>query len=227
MDHLQAIVLDFDGVIAHTEPLHFEACRDVLAPFGVALTEEEYADRYIGLADRAALASAGRAHGLDVSGALLDELIARKAEVLRHVLGRTRPMYAGVADLLRRWSSEVPLAVASGALRAEIDLVLGIAGVADAIAVIVSADDGLRTKPAPDPYLKALALLERQAGVALDPAQTVGIEDSRFGIESARAAGMRTVALTTSFPASAFGGADLVVGGLPELTLDTLDALCA
>lgn len=136
-------------------------------------------------------------------------------------------MYAGVAGLLRRWSAEVPLAVASGALRAEIDLVLGTAGVADAIAVIVSADDGLRTKPAPDPYLKALALLERQAGVALDPARTVAIEDSRFGVESARAAGMRTVAVTTSFPPSAFAGADLVAGGLPELTLETLDALCA
>ena len=223
--HLQAVVLDFDGVIADTEPLHFAACRDVLAPFGVTLTEEEYADQYIGLADRIALGNAGRAHGLEVDGALLDGLIARKAEVLRHVLTRTRPMYPGVAHRLRRWSAEVPLAVASGALRSEIELILGAAGVADTIVAIVSADDGLRTKPAPDPYLKALALLERYAGT-LDPARTVAIEDSRYGIESARAAGMRTVAVTTSFPHSVFGDADLVVGALPDLTLDALDALC-
>jgi len=227
MRYLQAIVLDFDGVIADTEPLHFEACRDVLAPFGVALTEGEYADHYIGLADRAALTKASRAHGLDVNGPLVDELIARKAEVLRHVLGRTRPMYPGVADLLRRWSAEVPLAVASGALRSEIDLVLGAAGVADTITVVVSADDHLLTKPAPDPYLKALALLGPHAGGPLDPRRTVAIEDSRFGLESARAARMRTVALTTNFPPSAFRDADLVVGTLPDLTLDALDALCA
>jgi beta-phosphoglucomutase len=226
MDRLQAIILDFDGVIANTEPLHYEATRDVLAPFGVTLTEEEYVDRYIGVADRTALTNAGRAHGLEVDGALLNELIARKAEVLRHVLRRTRPMYPGVAELLGRWAAEVPLAIASGALRSEIELVLGVAGVAGAIRVIVSADDGLRSKPAPDPYLKALAMLEPHAG-RLDPARTVAIEDSRYGIQSARAAGMRTVAVTTSFPRSALGDADLVVDALPDLTLEMLDALCA
>ena len=226
MIHLQAIVLDFDGVIADTEPLHFEACRDVLAPFGVTLTAEEYAASYVGLADRIALANVGRAHGIEVDGALLETLIARKAEVLRHGLSRTRPIYPGVADLLTRWSKKVPLAVASGALRSEIELVLNAAGVADTIRVVVAADNGLRSKPAPDPYLKALALLEPHAG-PLDASRTVAIEDSRFGIEAGRAAGMRTVALTTSFPRSDLAGADLVVNTLPDLTIDALDALCA
>ncbi|MBE3098874.1 MAG: HAD family phosphatase [Planctomycetes bacterium] len=226
MDHVQAIVLDFDGVIANTEPLHFAACRELLAPFGVTLTEEEYVDRYIGVADRTALTNAGRAHGLEIDGALLDDLLTHKAEMLRDVLSRTRPMYPGVAELLRRWAADVPLAIASGARRGEIELVLGVAGVAGAIRAIVSADDGLRSKPAPDPYLKALALLEPHLG-KLDPARTVAIEDSRHGIQSARAAGMRTVAVTTSFPRSALGDADLVVDALPDLTVEMLDALCA
>ena len=198
MIHLQAVVLDFDGVIADTEPLHFEACRDVLAPFGVKLTAEEYAERYIGVADRKALVDAGRAHGLSIDDRLLDDLIARKAEVLRHVLARTRPMYPGVAPLLRAWSSAVPLAIASGALRSEIEQVLLFAGVATAVSAIVSADDVRRSKPAPDPYLKALELLAPRVP-GLEPSRTVAIEDSRHGIESARAAGMRTAAVTTSF----------------------------
>ncbi len=225
MHHLQAVVLDFDGVIADTEPLHFEACRDVLAPFGVTLSAEEYAERYIGVADRKALVDAGLAHGLAIDDRTLDVLIARKAEVLRHVLASTRPMYPGVAQLLRAWSAEVPLAIASGALRSEIEQVLRVAGVASAVSAIVSADDVRRSKPAPDPYQKALELLApRVAG--LEPARTIAIEDSRFGIESARAAGMRTVAVTTSFARDDLAAADLVVDALPSLTLDALDALC-
>jgi len=225
MTHLQAIVLDFDGVIADTEPLHFEACRDVLAPFGVTLTAEEYAEHYIGVADRKALVDMGRAHGLEINSPLLDDLIARKAEVLRRDLSSTRPMYPGVATLLKTWAAEVPLAIASGALRGEIELVLAVAGITDAVRVIVSANDVRRSKPAPDPYLKALALLAPHVD-GLVPARCVAVEDSRWGIQAARAAGMRTVAVTTSFPRSELGDADLVVDALPILTLDILDALC-
>jgi HAD superfamily hydrolase (TIGR01509 family) len=225
MTHLQAIVLDFDGVIADTEPLHFEACRDVLAPFGVALTVDEYVEHYIGVADRKAFADAGRAHGLEVGGQLLDDLIARKAEILRHVLARARPMYPGVAELLRSWSRAVPLAIASGALRSEIELVLGAAGAAGAVRAIIAADDVRRSKPAPDPYLKALGLLAPHVP-GLEPSRTVAIEDSRWGLQSARDAGLRTVAVTTSFSRDDLAGADLIVDALPSLTLDALDALC-
>jgi HAD superfamily hydrolase (TIGR01509 family) len=224
--HLQAIVLDFDGVIADTEPLHFEACREVLAPFGIVLTAEEYVERYIGVADRKALVDAGLAHGVEVGGRLLDDLIARKAEILRHVLANARPVYPGVAELLRSWSAVVPLAIASGALRSEIELVLGAACVAGAITAIVAADDVRRSKPAPDAYLKAIDLLAPHVP-RLEPSRTVAIEDSRWGIQSAREAGMRTVALTTSFSREELAGADLVVDALPSLTLDVLDNLCA
>jgi beta-phosphoglucomutase len=226
MTHLQAIVLDFDGVIADTEPLHFEAYRQIFEPFGIKVTFEEYVGHYIGLADRKALAVAGREHGLEVEGRLLDDLIARKAEIMRHILAGARPVYRGVAELLCAWSATVPLAIASGALRSEIELVLTVAGIVDTVQVIVSADDVKRSKPAPDPYLKALDLLALDVS-DLEPSRTVAIEDSRFGIQSAREAGMRTVALTTSFPRSELTGADLIVDALPFLTLDMLDALCA
>jgi len=226
MTHLQAIVLDFDGVIADTEPLHFQACRDVLAPFGVTLTAEEYVEKYIGVADRKAIVDMGLAHGLEIDDDLLDELIARKAEVLRAVLSSARPVYRGVATLLRVWAAEVPLAIASGALRSEIEGVLAAGGISDAVRVIVSANEVRRSKPAPDVYLKALDLLAPYVE-GLVPARCVAIEDSRWGIQAARAAGMRSVAVTTSFPRSELTGADLIVDALPELTLDTLDALCA
>lgn len=226
MNHLQAIVLDFDGVVADTEPLHYEAYRQIFAPFGITVTAEEYADHYIGLADRKAFTEAGRVHGLDVTARLIDDLVARKAEVVRHILADARPVYPGVAELLRSWAAVVPLAIASGALRGEIESVLGAAGIADTVGIIVSANDVKRSKPAPDPYLKALDLLALHIP-GLEPSRTVAVEDSRFGIQSAREAGLRTVAVTTSFPRSELAGAHLVVDRLASLTLDALDALCA
>ena len=227
MDHLQAIVLDFDGVIADTEPLHYEACREVLAPFGVTLTPAEYVEHYIGVADRRALAEMGKAHDFEIDDRLMDALVARKAELLRHVLLGARPVYPGVAELIRSWAASVPIAVASGALRSEIDLVLVAAGLGGTMSAIVSGDEDVRSKPAPDPYLRALERLATQLD-GLAPARCVAIEDSRPGIQSARAAGMRTVGVTTSFLPSALQEADLVVTSLTELTLARLDALvCA
>jgi len=93
------------------------------------------------------------------------------------------------------------------------------------VCAIVSADDVLRSKPAPDPYLKALDLLTPHVA-GLEASRIVAIEDSRWGLQAARAAGMRTVAVTTSFAREDLASADLIVGALPSLTLDALDALC-
>ncbi len=113
------------------------------------------------------------------------------------------------------------MAIASGALRSEIDLVLAGAGVADCFSAIVAAGDA-EGKPSPAPYLRALALLNAR-GFAVGPAQVIAIEDSRWGIQSARAAGLRVVAVTTGYPASELRGADLVVPGLEALSLDALE----
>lgn len=226
MGRLQAVVLDFDGVIADTEPLHCQACREVLAPLGITLTWEEYAERYIGMADREVFGRLAEQHGLALDPDLRNTLLARKAKVLSRVFVDARPLFPGVAQLMTRWSEVVPLAIASGALRGEIESVLRAAGIAETVRVIVAAEDVLRSKPAPDPYLQALARLEPQAG-RLVPARSVAIEDSRWGVQSAQSAGMRAVAVTTSFTPSELGDADLVVDSLSSLTLEMLDALCA
>jgi HAD superfamily hydrolase (TIGR01509 family) len=225
MGRLQAVVLDFDGVIADTEPLHCRACRQVLAPLGITLTWKEYAERYIGMADRDVFGQLARRHGLSFSPDLTNTLLARKAEMLRRVFAETPPLFPGVAELMRRWSEVIPLAIASGALRDEIESALRTAGIADTVRAIVAADDAPRGKPSPDPYLRALAWLEPYVGHVV-PARSVAIEDSRWGVQAARAAGMRAVAVTTSFAPSELGDADLVVQSLTSLTLDNLEALC-
>jgi beta-phosphoglucomutase-like phosphatase (HAD superfamily) len=110
--------------------------------------------------------------------------------------------------------------IASGALRADIDLILRGAALAPLFKFIVAAGDTDRTKPAPDPYLRAAELHGVPAGAC------VAIEDSHWGLESARAAGLRTIAITHTYPRAELAGhADRVVDALSELTWDLISQL--
>ena len=121
----------------------------------------------------------------------------------------------------------MPLAIASGALTHEIDEVLRHAGLRDLVLAVVGADQTAQSKPAPDPYLEAFARLGAATGRTLDRRRTVAVEDSRWGLESARAAGLRTVAVTNTYAAAALTAhAELVVEGLATLRLESLDRLC-
>jgi beta-phosphoglucomutase-like phosphatase (HAD superfamily) len=137
-------------------------------------------------------------------------------------------LFPGAADAVRRLSAAVPIAIASGALGAEIRRVLDREQLTACFAAIVAAGDTRASKPAPDPYLRALALLTPAAGGHLEAADCVAIEDSRWGLASARAAGMRTVAVTTTYEGSTLvDAADLVVPSLDALDFTVLSRLCA
>jgi beta-phosphoglucomutase len=135
-------------------------------------------------------------------------------------------LFPGAADAVRRAAALVPVAIASGALGAEIRRVLEREQLAGCFAAIVAAEDTPVSKPAPDPYLRAVSLLSQACGGTLAAADCVAIEDSRWGLESARAAGLRTVAVTNSYEASALAdGADLVIPSLESLDLAALARL--
>jgi beta-phosphoglucomutase len=218
---LEAIVFDFDGVLADTEPLHLRAFGEVLAGARLRLEAREYYKRYVGLTDRMALAAVLSDAGLDVGAEDQAALIAAKGEKYRALLLEAPPVFPGVVDKVREWSAAVPLAIASGAFRVEIEAVLRATGLAGCFAAIVTADDCERGKPDPEPFARALAAL----GVA-HPARTVAIEDSIHGLVSARKAGMRTVAVTTAHDeAQLSASADLVVPGVAALSLAALEVL--
>jgi beta-phosphoglucomutase-like phosphatase (HAD superfamily) len=224
---LKAIVFDFDGVIANTEPLHFQAYRDVLAPEGIPLSERDYYDRYLGFDDVGAFEAIARDRGLAAGALRIAELVARKAVRLEQLEGATSVLFPGAADAVRRASAVYPLAIASGARGEEIHRVLARERLAGCFAAIVAAEDTPVSKPAPDPYLRALALLGAAGHPALTARHCVAVEDSLWGLESARAAGMKTVAVTNTYGKSALAGsADLVIATLDAIDLDRLAALC-
>ena len=219
MTAIQAVVFDFDGVLADSEPLHLKAYQALLEPQGIHLDEKTYTERYLGYDDEGALRRIAEDNGLMLGDEEIEMLIIEKGHVFERLVGSRDVLYPGAAECVRRLSAAWPVGIASGALRADIDLLLRGAGLQDLFAFIVAAGDTEHTKPAPDPYLRAAELH------GVPPGACVAIEDSHWGLDSARAAGMKTIAITHTYPRNTFGDADLVVDSLSELTADTLRKL--
>jgi beta-phosphoglucomutase-like phosphatase (HAD superfamily) len=121
---LRAIVFDFDGVIANSEPLHFRGYRDVLAEEGVTLTESDYYARYLGFDDVGAFEAIALQHAASWSDAYIRNLVARKAVRLEALERNVSVLFPGAADAIRRASATLPIAIASGARGEEIRRVL-------------------------------------------------------------------------------------------------------
>ena len=224
---LQAIVFDFDGVIADSEPLHLTAFQRALAEEGIALSSEDYYSRYLGYDDVGMFEAVARDRAIAMSDRHVTALVARKGAVLHELLLRGAILFPGAVEFIRAAADEVPIAIASGAMRHEILEVVEAAGVGELFMTIVAAGDTPEGKPSPAPYLLAFEQLRGKTGRDLDPQRCVAIEDSRWGLESARGAGLRCVGITNSYAADELAAAELVVRGLNELTLSALDRLCA
>jgi beta-phosphoglucomutase len=224
---LRAIVFDFDGVIANSEPLHYRAYARVLASEGVALTERDYYARYLGFDDVGAFEAIASDRGLGWGAAYVGDLVARKAVELERREHDVSVLFPGAADAIRRAAATMPIAIASGARGDEIRRVLARAQLSACFTAIVSAEDTPVSKPAPDPYLRAIALLASATGVPLAAADCVAIEDSLWGLQSARAAGLRTIAVLNTYEPSALSSAaDLIIPSLAAMDLDAVAAIC-
>jgi beta-phosphoglucomutase len=215
MTALRAIVFDFDGVLADSEPLHFRALRDCLLAYGIAIDEEEYLRTYLAYDDRGALRIAFERHGLACDTARVEAAARRKAELFDALI-RNVPFLPGARELVLGLAREYPLAIASGALRDEIEVILDAGRLRQAFSAIVGAEDVRRGKPDPEPYLAAVTRLQAVAP-GLRPEECLAFEDSMPGIASAQAAGMRVVAVTNSYPAAQLGAAHRILPTLAGL----------
>ena len=152
MQHLHAIVFDFDGVIADSERLHLRAYQEVLAPEGITMSNEDYFARYLGYDDVGVFKALGRDHDVPMDEHRVSELIARKGQRYESLAAAGEMLFPGAADFIRAAAAAVPIAIASGALTHEIEEVLERAGLRPLFPVIVGADQTEHSKPHPDPY---------------------------------------------------------------------------
>jgi beta-phosphoglucomutase-like phosphatase (HAD superfamily) len=132
-------------------------------------------------------------------------------------VGGSNVLYPTAAPCVRRLAAKWPLGIASGALLADIELMLKGAGLREYFRFIVSAGDTDATKPAPDPYLRAAELH------GIPPSECLAIEDSHWGLRSARAAGMRTIAVTHTYPRTTLTEAHTVVDSLDDVTVALIE----
>jgi beta-phosphoglucomutase len=228
MRALQAIVFDFDGVIADTEVLHLRAYQQVLAPEGLTISAEEYFDKYLGFDDVGVFKALGKDKGVPMDDSRVKQLLAKKSDRYEQLAVAGDMLFPGAADFIRTAAAAVPIAIASGALTHEIEDILDRAGLRPLFKVIVGADQTERSKPDPEPYQTAFARLRLFTGLDLIPWRSVAIEDTHWGLVSARGADLRCVAVTNTYKADELRpDAELVVAGLHALTLDALDSLCA
>jgi beta-phosphoglucomutase len=176
-----AILFDFDGVIVDSEPIHYECWREILLPYGLDLDWNVYAEKGIGISDRAMLAmfAAEKDPPLDI-----EELVGeypRKKDMFRNKMLAEPSISSEVIDLLDALTGKYKLAVVTSSGRNEVEPILEQAGILEKFNTVVYGGDVRRLKPAPDPYLLAAERL--QVGRALV------VEDSDAGVASGRAAG--------------------------------------
>lgn len=222
---VRAVVFDFDGVLANSEPLHFRAFREGVAHHGLALTEAAYYGKYLGYDDVGAFRAMGADAGTAFSDHQLHELVERKAQRLEALERGASVLFPGAREAIVRMAEFGPIAIASGALRGEIVRVLDREGLRSFFPVLVSAEDTLASKPDPAPYSRAVQLLAGATGARLDAMECAAVEDSRWGLQSARGAGLRTIAITHSYPADELTEADSVISHLDQLRRELLQSL--
>jgi beta-phosphoglucomutase family hydrolase len=201
-----AVLWDLDGVLVDSTRFHYEAYRKLLSESGRDLGFDEFRNLF-GLRNEPILR---RLFG-ELRPQEVERLAQRKEEFFRELIAGNVEALPGAAGLVRRLREEgLSLAIVSSTPRANIELILGSLGLADAFAAVVAAEDAHRGKPHPEGFLTAAERL------GVPPADCVVLEDAPEGIEGAKAAGMRCIGVATTRPPERLSEADLVVERLDD-----------
>ena len=212
---IEAVIFDMDGVLLDSEEV-WDSVREELARERNGRWHDRAQRDMMGMSSLEWSRYMHEALGL----AAPPEEINR--EVLRRMAERYRerlPLVPGAAEAVERLAARWPLGLASSSNRPLIDLALELAGLSRLFTATVSSEEVGRGKPAPDVYLEAA----RRLGA--EPSRAAAIEDSSNGILSARAAGMRVIAVPNqSFPPrpEALAEADVVLGSIDQLSVATV-----
>lgn len=212
MRKIAAVIFDFDGVLVQSEHLHFEAFARAAGDVGIELTASEYFENLIGYDDRGVWRAIASARGITLKPGQLLELLAHKARVARQlILDRKYEALAGVEETVRSLWRRYPLAICSGALRDEIEMMLEGVKLRDCFRVITSAEDVSVGKPDPAGYLHTIAELSRLTQKPIEPESTVVFEDAPRVIERLKPLGFRTVGVASTQSVESLAIADAVV----------------
>ncbi len=213
---IDAVIFDLDGVLLQTEEL-WDEVRETLAGDRGARYDEEAQRAMMGMSSPEWSRYMHEELGVPEAPEAISALVVRELEARYR---RRLPLISGAVEAVERLAERWPLGLASSSNRELIDTALELSGLDRLLRATVSSEEVARGKPSPDVYLEAA----RRLGVA--PARCAAVEDSHSGISSARAAGMRVVAIpNASYPPGeeALAEADLVLPSVRDLTADAIE----
>jgi len=227
---IKAIFFDFNGVIIDDETIQMKAYQEVLGGHEIALTEELYFGA-LGMDDKTFVQSMFAHAKKPLTDPVLENVLGAKTDLHRQMIEDELPLFPGVLTFLKAAAREFELGLVSMANKVEVGYVFERANLAPLFSVVVTAEDASVCKPAPDCYLAGLLKLnekrQHERKLPLLASECLAIEDSPPGIQSARAAGMRTlgVANTVSNEALRAAGTEVVTKSLADWTIDAVRLL--
>ena len=210
---VRAVIFDFNGTLSNDESILLDIFRDLFAEYGRPLSAQEYFDELAGLSDPEIVRT-----WLGTGNPAVDEVIERRSVLYRARVGDGSSVSEDVRAAVRYAAERVPVAVVSGAARAEIEPVLDAAGLGAFVSVVVAAEDVAAGKPDPAGYLRALELLDGE----LEASNVVVFEDTEAGVASAKAAGMQCIAVLGTLAPERLAAADEIV---PVIDLGVMQRL--
>jgi beta-phosphoglucomutase len=218
MRRIQAVIFDLDGLIVDSEPLHLRAMNQALAPVGITLSEADWVSR-VGYKSIETIRLLRERHHFERS---VDEIERDKVHAYHHLIRQpgTLTMMPGVHEAIRACQqAQLPLALASSAVRGDITIILSAFALDTSFNVVIAGDEVPKGKPDPAIFLKAAE------GLAVDPAVCLVLEDAPTGVAAANAAGMLSVAIPSRFTRQQhFDGAQVILDTLFDF-VEKLDSL--
>ncbi|KEA62233.1 Beta-phosphoglucomutase [Marinobacterium lacunae] len=184
---LHAILFDHDGTLVDSEATHMRLWQEVVAPYGVVISEETYWQQMLGVPMEQNAADIVRLYSLDADPATL--VNAKLAANDRFLAQNWFPEMPKASEVLTHLAQQLRLGLVSGSQRNCVEASLGGHGWQQLFEQVVTGDDVSHNKPHPEGYLKALALMK------IAPENCIAVEDTEVGVQAAHSAGLRVIAI--------------------------------
>jgi len=217
---IKAVIFDFDGVIVDSEPLHLRAFQRTVETLGLKLSPTDYYLRYLACDDKSFFRRFLEDNGQQCTEREIAHLVREKGICFEEMIGEDIRIFPGVVEFLEAIRGRFHVAIGSGALTGEINLILRHKGLSEFFGFVIGADDTENPKPSPEVYLKCLERLRRDYDDTITAAQCVVFEDSPHGVLAAKRAGMRCIGISNSCSGDELGLADRIAESFSEIIDD-------
>ena len=213
------VLFDYNGVLVDDEAIHQMAFAATLRQYSIHLTDRLYARCCLGRTDVDGLRYLTREFQSELSDIPMNTLVAIKGSHYQRLVGTTDIFYPGATDTVRTLARYCRVAVVTSSSRKEVRVSVERASIAKLLDFIVAAEDVTRGKPDPEAYLVASRKLR------LPTSHIVAVEDSPSGVEAAKSAGLRCIAVLHTTDAKQLAAADAIVDRVTDVQVTLIKSI--